>query len=494
MTEPEPLSEALRLLSLGLSVLPVHTPWRDGCSCGDDRCASPGKHPRIRWTEYQKRLPTEEEVRRWFKRWPAANVGIATGAVSGIVVVDIDPRHGGDESARDLNLPDTVTCLTGGGGSHMYYKHPGHWVEQAAALMPGIGLRGDGGCVVAPPSKHVSGAIYQWEIGSDPAERAYGDWPEKLERLRIAHQNDPKPLNGNGPTTGPVGKGRGIDPEEIIRRGIAVGERNDTLARVAGHFAQGAKDEAEVLRMTSYVNLEACAEPLEYPELRKIVASIWSREATTRRQAEQAHHVEEAEISVMSDSERADLARAAWRDKLGVICSDWYVMRGIEREYFLETPEQQISLGDNMLSQLHVRNTLANDVHVLIPPMKANVWEPIAMSLIRLAREVVVESNRAAERAAEWLEDYCSTARDMPINKRRDTLYNAPIIYRAQDGATRYAFRLAHFRMWVEQRYGERFKTRSELTALLRQAGLEAAASMQVTDDGTRMKVWLWTP
>ena len=493
MTESTPLSEALRLLSLGLSVLPVHTPWRDGCSCGKDACASPGKHPRVGWTEYQKRLPTEAEVRLWWHRWPTANVGIATGAVSGIVVVDIDPRHGGDESARDLNLPSTVTCLTGGGGSHMYYKHPGFWIEQAAALMPGIDLRGDGGFVVAPPSKHVSGAIYQWEIGSGPAERPYGDWPEKLERLRIAHQNEPKPLNGNGPAGGPVGKGRGIDPEEIIRRGIAVGERNDTLARVAGHFASDAKDEAEVLRNTLYINAEACAEPLEHSELRKIVASIWSREAGRRLQTEQAHHVEEADISVMSDSERADLARAVWRDKLGVICSDWYIMRGIEREYFLETPEHQISLGDNMLSQLHVRNTLANDVHVLPPPMKAHLWEPIAMSLIRLAREVVIESNRADERAAEWLEDYCSTARDMPINKRRDTLYNAPIIYKTEDGGTRYAFRVAHFRTWVEQRYGERFPSVKQLTAILKQAGLKSD-SIHVTDEGTKMKVWLWTP
>ena len=493
MTDTTPLTEALRLLALGFSVIPVHTPWRDGCSCGDDTCASPGKHPRIRWTEYQKRLPTEDEVRRWFKRWSQANIGIATGAVSGIVVVDIDPRHGGDESARDLSLPDTVICLTGGGGTHLYYKHPGFPIPPGAALMPGIDLRGDGGFVVCPPSHHVSGGSCQWEIGSGPGERPYEDWPARMEALR---QNPAlaAPQNAQGKTNGTGGNGRGIDPEDIIRRGIAIGERNDVLTKVAGHFAASASDEAEVLRNTLYINAEACAEPLGYSELRKIVESIWTREAARRSRAEQAHHVEEADVSVMSDAERGDLARAVWKERLGIICSDWYVMRGIGREYFLETPEHQISLGDDMLDFRRVKQVIANDLHLLIAPMKTHVWEPIALALIRLSREVVVESNRASERAQEWLEDYCSTARDMPINKRRDTLYNAPIVYKTQGGATRYAFRLAHFRQWVEQRYGERFKSRSEFTALLRQAGLESSEVIQVTDEGAKMKVWLWTP
>ena len=82
-------------------------------------------------------------------------MGIVTDAVSGLVVLDVDPRHGCEESLKNLErehgpLPRTLEAMTGGGGRHIYFAHPGGSVRNRVGITPGIDLRGDGGCIVAP--------------------------------------------------------------------------------------------------------------------------------------------------------------------------------------------------------------------------------------------------------------------------------------------------------------------------------------------------------
>lgn len=133
-----------------------------------------GKRPLLPWLEFQRRRATPAEIDRWFGRWPRANVAIVTGALSGLVVLDVDPRHGGAESLAQLEidhgpLARTVEATTGGGGRHLYFEHPGGQVSNRAALAPGLDLRGDGGCVVAPPSESALGAAVGTRAGrADP--------------------------------------------------------------------------------------------------------------------------------------------------------------------------------------------------------------------------------------------------------------------------------------------------------------------------------------
>ena len=127
-----------------------------------------GKRPAVRWQQYQNRLATEQEATDWFNRWPNANIGIVTGAVSGLVVLDVDLQHGGVESLQGLEevhgpWPHTVEAVTGGGGRHIYFAHPGVFIHNRVGLEPGIDLRGDGGYIVAPPSVHFSGHRYTWK-------------------------------------------------------------------------------------------------------------------------------------------------------------------------------------------------------------------------------------------------------------------------------------------------------------------------------------------
>ena len=161
------LAAALSYSGRGWPVLPLHTVLDARCSCADTTCAHPGKHPRIRSGKQHAHAAVDASIiAEWWKRWPTSNVGVVTGARSGLVVLDIDPRHGGLESLHDIEeqhgpLPVMPTVITGSGGLHLYFRHPGGRVPNRVSIFPGIDLRGDGGLVVCPPSVHVQGS-YRW--------------------------------------------------------------------------------------------------------------------------------------------------------------------------------------------------------------------------------------------------------------------------------------------------------------------------------------------
>jgi len=158
---------------LGWLVFPLHS-IRDGkCTCRDpDNCKHPGKHPRTRHG-FKDATKDPRRIQRWWKRHPNANVGIATGVGSGIFVLDVDPRHGGDSTLEALlkelgPLPNTPVANTGGGGQHYLFAHSGGWVKSRQAIAAGIDIRGDGGYIVVAPSKHESGGRYVWLPSFEP--------------------------------------------------------------------------------------------------------------------------------------------------------------------------------------------------------------------------------------------------------------------------------------------------------------------------------------
>ncbi len=166
---------ALSYAARGWAVLPVHTPLtQGGCSCEQDCGASAGKHPRTRHG-LKEASCSPDRIWSWWRRWPEANVGICTGRASGLVVLDVDDRHGGDASLETLEatydqLPPTLTVHSGGGGRHLYFQHPGVYIPNSAQLggLSGLDVRADGGYIVAPPSLHQSGLRYRWEEPRHP--------------------------------------------------------------------------------------------------------------------------------------------------------------------------------------------------------------------------------------------------------------------------------------------------------------------------------------
>ena len=117
------------------------------------------KRPAIgSWGEYQHHGPSRELVNGWALR--GFNVGIVTGRVSGLLVLDLDSQDAIMEAER-LGLPDTVATSTAK-GRHCYFQHPGGKVKNRAGLFPGADIRADGGFVVGPGSIHPSGKPYEW--------------------------------------------------------------------------------------------------------------------------------------------------------------------------------------------------------------------------------------------------------------------------------------------------------------------------------------------
>jgi hypothetical protein len=137
-----------------------------------------------------------ERLEAWWRRWPDANVGVVTGEVSGIAVVDVDPRNGGDAALRELEarhgiLPVTAEVRTGGGGQHLWFAAE----EQppSGELGPGLELKGEGGMVVAPPSVHASGRRYVWRPGGSPEDVPLADAPGWFEDVIRGRAVDGEP-------------------------------------------------------------------------------------------------------------------------------------------------------------------------------------------------------------------------------------------------------------------------------------------------------------
>lgn len=141
------LSAALNYLSYGWGVIPLKPK---------------SKEPLIKWQEYQKRRATESEVKEWFAATPSANVGVVTGAISNLAIIDLDGPDGLN-SGQKLGLKSSVVSLTGNGRQLWYslVQNVGT-IQNAVRVMPGVDLRGDGGYVVAPPSIHPNGKQYRW--------------------------------------------------------------------------------------------------------------------------------------------------------------------------------------------------------------------------------------------------------------------------------------------------------------------------------------------
>jgi len=150
----------------GWPIFPVNSIVKGKCTCGKATCKHQGKHPYASHAPNGLKNATTDRgtVDQWFGDGKL-NIGIRTGKESGLVVVDIDPRHGGDESIKGFEVPDTLTVNTGGGGKHHYFKHPGFKVPNSEGkIADGIDVRGDGGYVLAPPSNHLSGGNYGFHI------------------------------------------------------------------------------------------------------------------------------------------------------------------------------------------------------------------------------------------------------------------------------------------------------------------------------------------
>jgi hypothetical protein len=276
MTEAERVcSAAISYADLGFLVLPIW--WvRDGrCGCGNPDCSSPGKHPWGRHAPNGLLDATGDGavICSWFANGHVPNIAIRTGVESGALVIDSDPRHGGDKSLPALgDLPQTATVATGGDplGRHIYFKMPPVDIRSFSAdrtpkLGPGIDVRANGGYVVVPPSTHISGREYRWLI--DP-RAGLAELPQQiLDKLIDTHA---------------------VRTSATVENAIPKGQRDNTLTSLAGTMRRRGMSEAAILAALREENAR-CEEPLPDKDLVRISRSIGKKEpaeAVGRRQVD----------------------------------------------------------------------------------------------------------------------------------------------------------------------------------------------------------------
>lgn len=236
--------------------MPLHTPSAErGCSCRQGpECPSAGKHPRIlTGTDHENGSTDEGRIRLWWDRFPDANIGIVCGARSRLVIIDVDPRNDG---VRPSNLPDTVQCMTGSGGSHDYYLvGDGDEIPRGRVFDEGVDFKAAGGMVVAPPSLHTSGNRYEWEASGHP---------DDIEPVRM-----PEWLREVGQGT----KAREA-PALASPDGIESGSRNSTLTRAAGALRRQGANEATIAAALQSINVSECIPQLPESEVAAIARSV----------------------------------------------------------------------------------------------------------------------------------------------------------------------------------------------------------------------------
>lgn len=196
-----------------------------------------------------------ERIRAWWEANPQANIGIAAGVRSGLMILDVDPRNGGDDSwarlvASNGEPPDTPQALTAGGGEHWVFRYDP--AIRSAKLAEGVDLLADGRYFVAYPSQ-VNGRHYVWEASSDPADGlAPAPLPDAWRAAILGRRKAPAAANDS----------------------IIVGNRNAGLASLAGAMRRHGMSESEILAAITVANDSRCEIPLPSSELAQIARSV----------------------------------------------------------------------------------------------------------------------------------------------------------------------------------------------------------------------------
>jgi hypothetical protein len=213
-------------------------------------------------------------IRQWWRTEPTYNVGIATGAQSGVFAIDIDGGNAEAQLARleaqHGALPPTVEVITGRaeGGRHLYFRYPHDRPvgNSAGRVGPHIDIRGDGGYTLAPPSVHPGGRAYAWSTDS-------------------ARTFAPAPIWLLDRVTGPAERKQRTPPAEwrTVISGVDEGQRNNTIARLCGYLLRRRCDLVVTLRLLQSWNSACCRPPLPAEDVERIVTSISNKEEKRRR-------------------------------------------------------------------------------------------------------------------------------------------------------------------------------------------------------------------
>ncbi len=316
------LEAALNYLSLGFSVIPVA-----------------GKKSVVEWAEYQRKLPSMEEVKKWFSMPGVTGIAIITGSISGIIVLDTE--KGADLSG--LELPVTVTVKSGGGGLHYYFKCPKDLIikNSVKKIREKIDMRAEGGYILVPPSTHLSGNRYGWSDGCS------------LDRDKIA--DIPNWLNEEIKSNNHVEK----NWKEIVG-GVEEGQRNESATSLIGKLLSYLPlDDWEIFgwEFLKLWNEKRNMPPLAIPELRAVFDSIAYRERDKRHEVVDRR---EADLKSLGELMGIEFPKIMWRIESMLPIAGKGIFSGVAgvgKSWILAELARCVALGVPFLGKFPVAQT-----------------------------------------------------------------------------------------------------------------------------------------
>ncbi len=240
-----------------------------------------GKRPRGRWKRYQTQRSESAQHKVWWGSGRTPNIGIVTGPVSGLAVVDVDGLEG-KESLKQagITLPDTITVETGGGGWHYYYRYPDSGVKTGTNILPHVDIRAEGGIVAAPPSVHPeTGKKYRFAEGKAPNEIELAEFPKELINPMKAAKTQDRAL-------------------VTVLDGVPEGQRDDKLFRYACFLKSKGLDRPAIEYLV-LIAAAKCTPPFPEAEAMAKVESAWKYAGIVVRDFYQPNIISAAELAVM---------------------------------------------------------------------------------------------------------------------------------------------------------------------------------------------------
>ncbi len=252
------LSSALWYCRNGKSVIPVRQ----------------DKKPLIKWERYQQQPSEEAELRDWWRRWPDANVGLVTGAISDLTVVDCDTREGIESVEGSLSDATAIpTATTPRGGRHYYFKHQGG-ISNRAGVLKGVDVRTDGGYIIVPPSRNELGC-YAWMPGCKISDVPPAVLPESL---LIKMQTSLRSLGGSKEDSSPACR----QASSGVVMGFSKGHRDETLFSIALNLAKGGMPADNIKQILDFF-ASRCDPPFSPAEVQTKIQSALNRISNAER-------------------------------------------------------------------------------------------------------------------------------------------------------------------------------------------------------------------
>jgi putative DNA primase/helicase len=301
MTPTTNLEWALRYVEHGWSVFPV---------------SPSSKKPLVKWKLYQTHRASEDQIRAWWTQFPDANIGVVTGKISGISVLDIDekPEEGKHGKAtffalvaRYKEMPTTLLQDTGSGGVHLIFAYSPQAAQGASCYGPDLDGRNDGGMIVVAPSRSSKGQ-YEWR--SDPFTTPLAPMPQwLLDQLKSGAFRE---LTGT--------KVKGSAEAQSLRAGKA---RNNSLTSLAGTMKRRGMNPDAILAALREQNKES-ASPLDDDEVAKVAQSIERYEPADETENDPGGE----RFTDYSNAMRLEDVAVGRAGHVGEMKDKWYVFEG----------------------------------------------------------------------------------------------------------------------------------------------------------------------